>query len=121
MVYLLALITLLFMAACPASAGPRSSTPPIETAAKGIAAGWGWDILADAELDRRLDECARLGARWIRFDVPWADIQANGADSWNWHRSDSIIPGVVARGMKPLPILDTTPSWARPAPTDSYW
>jgi hypothetical protein len=97
-------------------AGPATANPT-----KGTAAGSAWEKLPDAELMRRLDDTAALGARWIRFDVPWTDVQAGGPSLWDWRGPDRLIPLILERGMKPLPILDTTPAWARPHAIDHFW
>lgn len=103
--------------ALPPLARAQAHTP----AGKGLAMGCcGLDGLDDAELGSRLRGMRALGTAWVRFDVMWASVQAGGSSSWEWAKYDRLVTAIMAHGMKPLLILDTTPPWARPAGT-SYW
>lgn len=81
----------------------------------GISTGGGFQYLDPAEQGRQLDHMKLLGVRWIRIDLPWADIQSAGPTSYNWTRYDNTVNMVNSRGIKILGILAYTPEWARPA------
>ncbi|MEI8103566.1 MAG: CARDB domain-containing protein [Candidatus Moraniibacteriota bacterium] len=63
----------------------------------------------------RLDAMQAMGAKWVRFDLPWADVMSGGSNSYNWAAFDTEIANIISRGMEPLPIIDFTPAWARPS------
>lgn len=98
--------------------GPKQLVPSSDRF--GIAsAGGKLQFLEPDELDRALDDIASSGATWVRFDLNWADIQADGPDSFNWARYDRVIDGAHRRGLKVLPVVAYTPPWARPAGLDT--
>ena len=45
----------------------------------------------------------------------WSNVQSGGPGSYDWQPYDELIAGLVARGIQPLVVIDTTPSSARPA------
>jgi hypothetical protein len=65
-------------------------------------------------LQTRLDQYQAIGAKWARFQMIWSDVQSGGPGSYDWQPYDELIAGLVARGIQPLVVIDTTPSWARP-------
>ena len=66
-------------------------------------------------LQTRLNQYQAIGAKWARFQMIWSNVQSGGPDSYDWQPYDELIAGLVARGIQPLVVIDTTPSWARPA------
>ena len=72
---------------------------------------------ASATLERTLNEVAASGARWVRFDIKWADVQWHGRSSYNWSKYDSLIGAARARGLQVLGNLAYSPTWARPRGT----
>ena len=90
-------------------------TPPPATAPAeiGVAIGGNEHNLSQAEIDRDFAGYSDAQARWFRFDVNWAVIQAGGPGSYNWDPFDRIIRGALARGLKVLVTLQYTPAWAR--------
>jgi len=71
--------------------------------------------LSPAALAAELDDSAALGARWIRADLAWDDVQPLSATSYDWSRFDRIVAAATARQLTVLPIISYTPAWARPA------
>jgi polysaccharide biosynthesis protein PslG len=72
---------------------------------------------APAAADRELAEIAASGARWIRLDIKWVDVQRRGRRSWDWSRHDAYIARARARGLQVLANLAYSPPWARPRGT----
>jgi hypothetical protein len=72
-------------------------------------------------LGRDLDTMAAVGARWVRIDINWAQVQAGGPSSYNWAPIDRVVQGANARGLKVLGIIAYTPGWARPSGTSSKY
>jgi len=66
-------------------------------------------------LQARLNQYQAIGAKWARFQLIWSNVQSGGPGSYDWQPYDELIAGLVARGIQPLVVIDTTPSWARPA------
>jgi hypothetical protein len=71
--------------------------------------------LTGSALSRRLDQLAATGAKWARFQLIWSNVQNRDATTYTWHFYDDLVNGLVARGITPLAVLTTTPTWARPA------
>jgi polysaccharide biosynthesis protein PslG len=69
--------------------------------------------LTGRTLGRRLDAYAALGAHWVRFQMIWGSIQHASPSEHKWGHYDALVRAIVARGMKPLAVLGTTPAWAR--------
>jgi polysaccharide biosynthesis protein PslG len=80
-----------------------------------IAAGGAIQWLSLTDLRRELDGYRAVGARWLRFDVSWAEIQAAGKTSYNWWRTDAVVQEARARGLNVLGTISYTPAWARTA------
>jgi hypothetical protein len=69
---------------------------------------------ADA-IGTRLDGMKAAGATWVRYDLSWDNVQPASARSFNWSAYDTVTKAAVARGLRPLVIVDFTPVWARSA------
>lgn len=63
---------------------------------------------------QKLDQIKDLGARWIRIDINWADIQAGGKTSYNWSQLDALVNDITSRDIKILGDITYTPVWALP-------
>ena len=63
----------------------------------------------------RLDAFAALGVRYARFQLIWKDVQSTGPDRYDWTYYDALVGNLLARGLRPLPVIGTTPAWARAA------
>ena len=106
-VTLLVIVLLAVIGPASASATPRAGQLGI--AAAGAMHNYSPDVLA-----RELDGYRAVGARWIRVDVNWNVVQAQGPRSWNWAPFDRVILGARGRGIKVLGMIGYTPAWARP-------
>ncbi|WP_196053558.1 cellulase family glycosylhydrolase [Paracoccus lichenicola] len=74
-------------------------------------------------LDLRAEfaDYASMGVRWLRTDLYWASVQADGPDSYDWRDMDRIIDLAGVFGIRVLPVVGSTPEWAwqdpeRPSP-----
>jgi polysaccharide biosynthesis protein PslG len=104
----------------PASPPPPTSDPtsPQPTPAPGERLGHSPDNLpyaSAATRDRMLDAVRDSGAKWLRFDVSWAQVQWESSSTWNWAALDAVVAGARQRGLQILGTLAYTPPWARPA------
>jgi hypothetical protein len=77
--------------------------------------GGGIQFHSASERSRELDGLQAMGARWIRFDIAWSDIQAKGPDSYDWSRYDAVIRGASSRHIDVLGMIGYTPRWAAPS------
>ena len=64
-----------------------------------------------------LNETEPTGARWLREEFSWAEIEPQN-DSWQWNRYDHLMIEAADRNMRVLPVLFDTPSWAGSAWND---
>lgn len=71
--------------------------------------------MTGSALQARLDQYQAIGAKWARFQMIWSNVQSSGPSSYDWQPYDELIAGLLARGIQPLVVIDTTPTWARPA------
>ena len=97
----------------PTPPPPAPPPPPLEL---GFALDNG-EYAAPADRDRALVEAAAAGGSWVRIDVKWSDVQANGSNAHDWARYDALIGAARARGLDVLGTLAYSPDWARPAGT----
>jgi hypothetical protein len=95
--------------------------PPVTThaaAARHTSADMGLfedlQYMTGSALQTRLDQYQAIGAKWARFQMIWSNVQSGGPASYDWQPYDELIAGLVARGIQPLVVIDTTPNWARP-------
>lgn len=101
-------------------ATPAPSTPPPAPSAGqngrfGFAAGGNIQNLGATDLTRYLDGAQAAHTGWIRVDLNWSVIQADGPTSYNWAPFDNVVRATTARGMKVLAGILYTPAWARSA------
>jgi polysaccharide biosynthesis protein PslG len=87
----------------------------------GLAAGGGLQNEDAAMLASDLDADQAAGVKWLRIDINWAQIQADGPASYDWSQIDAVVQGAEQRGMNVLGVLVYTPSWDRPAGTDATY
>jgi hypothetical protein len=61
------------------------------------------------------------GARLVRFEVEWTNIEPNTKGTFSgWANYDSAIINAESAGLTVVPILSTTPTWARVATAPTY-
>jgi hypothetical protein len=81
----------------------------------GFSVGGGFQNEPDTTRNRDLDVMSTAGASWIRMDVNWSMIQAQGPSSYDWAPFDRVAMAARARGFQILATVLYTPGWARPA------
>jgi hypothetical protein len=103
-------------AAGPASARPAAAhaaaVNPWGRAMFGISTDGPMQTERLSTLFRDLRDDAATGAKWLRVDINWAQIQARGARHYNWTRIDRVVTRAHALGMYVLGVLIYTPRWA---------
>lgn len=110
---LVAFVTALIICAVTAllpTACTRDDHKPLRV---GIAYGHRLIGLSDKDLGAALDEAVDVGARWVRADLPWGDVQPSSPDQYRWSRFDRVVAAAAKRHLTLLPILAYTPPWAR--------
>jgi Beta-1,4-xylanase len=63
-------------------------------------------------LDALLGDLARRGVRAVRQEFRWSDIEPQRG-RFDWSASDRILGATARHGIAVLPVLWTTPQWAR--------
>ena len=87
----------------------------------GIATGGGVQTESRRQMSSELNAYHEAGARWLRIDINWASIQANGPSSFAWGATDRVIRKARRCGLNVLGVIYYTPSWARPRGTVPNW
>jgi hypothetical protein len=119
-------VTLLAMTAaapaCAATVRPAfSDRNPLGVGLLGIAAGGDIQNEPTAVMNDDLDIAMAAGARWLRIDINWAQVQAQGPNSYAWSHIDAVVRSAVARHLEVLGVIVYTPAWARPAGSDATY
>ena len=96
-----------------AAAGAIVPSPAELKYSYGIAAGGSLPEVTDAQLDARMKAIAASGAKWVRFDFKWSEIQPDNAKSYKWDVYDKLVRTAQKYNLYILGILDFTPTWAR--------
>jgi GH35 family endo-1,4-beta-xylanase len=102
------------MGACSKSSVRSSFLTSADSLRLGIAYGDTLTWLPDEALAARLNDAVDMGAKWIRADLSWDNIQPNSAKAYKWERFDRVANAARERGLTMLPIITYTPPWARP-------
>jgi polysaccharide biosynthesis protein PslG len=76
--------------------------------------------MPDHVLAETLDAVVETGARWVRFEMSWSDVQPASAQAYVWDAFDRIIAQARSRRLNVLPVLAYTPEWARPANCSNF-
>jgi len=104
---------------------PTTTTPPQTGGVSGGGVGFAEAYLpmfeSSTDLNHEFDMIQATGAKWVRFDVMWAVVQAGGPTSWDWSATDAAVAAANARGLHVLADLDYTPTWARPSGQSDQW
>jgi hypothetical protein len=69
--------------------------------------------LTGAALSSRLDQYVQAGVKLARFQLIWSSVQPTSPSTYDWTAIDAVVSGLNARGIGALPVIDTTPQWAR--------
>jgi hypothetical protein len=87
----------------------------------GVATGGGIQDEDATTQARDLDLIRDVGAKWIRIDINWAQIQRHGPSSYDWAAIDRVVAGARSRGLNVLGGILYTPDWARPPGTSATY
>lgn len=110
---IVAMTTVLFMGATPATQAQTTTATPRPAAGVNFHATW-----SDYNNTQRLavlDKLAAAGVEWVRVDIGWSSFEYNCKgclEQWYINRVDFIVDEARARGIKVLAMLHRTPSWA---------
>jgi hypothetical protein len=78
----------------------------------GVAAGGTIQWFSAPDQARELDGMVAMGAKWLRFDIPWTVVeQTRGV--YDWKVEDTVVSAARARGLNVLLMIGYTPAWAR--------
>jgi hypothetical protein len=78
----------------------------------GIAAGGGLTWLSQQDLNTYFQSLKDLGITWVRWDIPWVDVQAGGPSSYDWVGVDRVAATAKQYGIKSVGIIGYAPAWA---------
>ena len=117
------LVTLFALAALVSFLGMASRSQAALPGAEsfGISTGGAIQNEDPATLGKDLDAIAGAGAKWIRIDINWAQVQSGGPTSYDWTAIDRLVRGASARGISVLGGIMYTPRWARPSGTSATY
>jgi len=90
----------------PAPAPSASALPAV-----GIAAGADLQEWSEADVNRQLDDYARLHARWIRHDFSWDKIEPQKGQ-FSWGGYDALVSAARSRAIEVIATVTYTPAWA---------
>ncbi|KQR97588.1 hypothetical protein ASG12_17000 [Williamsia sp. Leaf354] len=68
--------------------------------------------MTQAEVDRTLDELQKLGVNDVRLFIPWADVQPNNKNDYDWSKIDKIMLAAQKRDMGVIATITHSPQWA---------
>ncbi|GAA2638070.1 hypothetical protein Adu01nite_79740 [Paractinoplanes durhamensis] len=74
--------------------------------------------MSEGRLNDALSDAETVGATWVRADLSWQDVQADGPGKYWWDGFDRLVRAARSRELTVLPVLAYTPAWARPAGCD---
>ena len=105
----------------PASAPTRSLVLASADALRlGIAFGGTLTWLSSEELASTLDDAVSMGAKWVRTDLSWPEVQPDSPNEFKWEQFDRVANAVRKRGLALLPIVTYSPQWARSAGCSTF-
>lgn len=110
---------ILALGAC-ASDAPRAPTVFHED--RGLGLELDLTAMAPAQRRQELTQAARLGLRWLRLPVRWADLEPRRGQV-DWEALDDAITVAESGGLKVLLSIYTAPAWSRhdPPPPVAWW
>ena len=117
---------LAFSGVLDAGAAPRvAEGPPFDDARAQAARDWqgapgarlGANLdaseLTAADLDATLSELADAGFQWVRFTLPWDEIEPQQGQ-YDWSAPDAVFAALARTPtLKPVVVLNGSPPWAR--------
>lgn len=96
-----------------ATATPSATAKPTRDIPMGISYGDTLTWKSDAGLAKGLGDAVAVGAKWVRVDLSWNNIQPDSPYNYEWRRFDRVAKAAKARGLKVLAVIAYTPAWAR--------
>jgi hypothetical protein len=94
--------------------------PTVENSRIGFSHAYLPLTLSAADLAADFDAIAATGAKWVRFDFYWSNVQPASRDRFDWTAIDRAVNAARSRGLNVLGMLAYTPTWARPANTTDH-
>jgi hypothetical protein len=79
------------------------------------------EVVSPRLLQHDLSIDKRAGARWVRIDINWAQIQMHGPNTYLWTYIDTAVRRAESAGMHVLGTIAYTPSWAVPPGKQANW
>jgi hypothetical protein len=67
----------------------------------------------DRQAAREQDAAEQTGAGWLREELDWDVIEPRKGE-WDWERYDLVFGEAAKRGLRILPLLNSSASWAAP-------
>ncbi len=103
----------------PSNSGGSAPAPPPSVPSGGnISTPFEFGIQVDSGNYRNnVNQVIDLGLRWIKFQMPWKDVEPNPGDL-QWGTWDEKINAYHAAGIKVLLSIPKAPNWARPSDDD---
>ncbi|MEW2400066.1 cellulase family glycosylhydrolase [Streptomyces sp. NPDC046862] len=98
-----------------AASSSASSSGKVRDVRMGIAYGDTLTWKSDKALNRALDDAVGVGAKWVRVDLSWNNIQPESAVNYEWHRFDRVAKAAKAHRLNVVAVIAYTPKWARVA------
>lgn len=72
-----------------------------------------WGITAHVPSGADFEHIDELGARWVRIDFNWSDIEHSRKGSYSWGSHDAAVDEALSRGLRVFGTIAYTPRWAR--------
>jgi hypothetical protein len=94
----------------------------VDGASVGFAQAYSPLFERESVVQREFDDIASTGAGWVRFDMIWSVIEADGPGEFDWRATDRAVAAASERDLQVLATLAYSPEWARApgTPTDKY-
>ncbi|MDH6578065.1 cellulase family glycosylhydrolase [Kitasatospora sp. MAP5-34] len=97
----------------PSASGTAGAAGSADQLRIGIAYGDSLTWKSDQDLAVGLDDAVNSGAKWVRVDLSWNNIQPDNATHYEWQRFDRIVKAADTRKLQVLATIAYTPGWAR--------
>ncbi len=102
--------------AAPEPEQPAASTVPASTVGN-LPFGYGIQVDPRGNKAANIGHIQALGFGWVKFQMPWKDVEPNPGD-YQWGTWDDIIGAYSSAGIKVLLSIPKAPNWARPPGDD---
>jgi polysaccharide biosynthesis protein PslG len=91
---------------------PAKGTTSVTTKEFGIAAGGGLAYLGQTDLNKYFSAMKTLGAKWVRWDIDWGQVQPNNSAGFDWSSIDRVVNTAISYGIESVCDITYTPKWA---------